>query len=135
MSIIGIVNLKTKDKQMDILNKKFNANIRLGRRSDESLATLLLELKPVYDKISSLLNSCKKEFRDRTGETNERTIYKCSKGTVIVDRASLNPPTVTLARTRKALEEGIIDQAQYDYLVKDPVTPYKDKPVKLSRVA
>ncbi len=120
---------------MDILNKKFNANIRLGRRSDESLATLLLELKPVYDKISLLLNSCKKEFRNRTGETNERTIYKCSKGTVIVDRASLNPPTVTLARTRKALEEGIIDQAQYDYLVKEPVTPYKDKPVKLSRVA
>ena len=79
MSIIGIVNLKTKDKQMDILNKKFNANIRLGRRSDESLATLLLELKPVYDKISLLLNSCKKEFRNRTGETNERTIYKCSR--------------------------------------------------------
>ena len=45
MSIIGIVNLKTKDKQMDILNKKFNANIRLGRRSDESLATLLLAVK------------------------------------------------------------------------------------------
>jgi len=121
-------------KKTDKLDQLFNQNINYNARSNESLASLFIELKQIVDRANSIINKLKSTLRSNVGETVESTTIKTSKGNVEIGALiAMSHRSITFKRIQQLYNENKISNEVYTILTNEslPTKKYKDRALKI----
>ena len=118
----------------DKLDQLFSQKINYNSRSNESLASLFIELKQIVDRANVIINKLKATLRSNVGETVESTTIKTSKGNVEIGALiSMSHRSITFKRIQQLYNENKISNDVYTILMSEslPTKKYKDRALKI----
>ena len=121
-------------KKTDKLDQLFNQNINYNARSNESLASLFIELKQIVDRANAIINKLKSTLRSNVGETVESTTIKTSKGNVEIGALiAMSHRSITFKRIQQLYNDNKISNEVYTILTNEtsPTKKYKDRALKI----